>query len=50
MELLKRRLLKEPQAFRNMFIADSANAIVWEFQQPGFREFHQTFWELLLRG
>ena len=28
MELLKRRLLKEPQAFREMFITDGANAIV----------------------
>ena len=50
MELLKRRLLKEPQAFRDMFIADGANAIVWEFQQPELSEnFIKTFWELLLR-
>ena len=33
MELLKRRLLKEPQSFREMFIADGANAVVWELQQ-----------------
>jgi len=50
MELLKRRLLQEPQAFREMFIADGANAIVWEFQQPELSEgFIKTFWELLLR-
>jgi len=33
MALLRRRLLNEPQAFREMFIADGTNAIVWEFQQ-----------------
>jgi len=50
MELLKRRLLKEPQAFREMFITDGANAIVGEFQQPELSEdFIKTFWELLLR-
>ncbi|SDG76600.1 sulfide/dihydroorotate dehydrogenase-like FAD/NAD-binding protein [Propionivibrio dicarboxylicus] len=50
MELLKRRLLQEPQAFREMFIADGANAIVWEFQQPELSEsFINTFWEFLLR-
>ena len=50
MELLKRRLIQEPQAFREMFIADGANAIVWEFQQPELSEdFIKTFWELLLR-
>ena len=50
MALLQRRLLKEPQAFRDMFINDGANAIVWEFKQaelsPGFVH---TFWDLLLR-
>ena len=34
MALLQRRLLADPQAFRDMFIADGTNAIVWEFKQP----------------
>ena len=50
MALLQRRLLAEPQAFRDMFIADGTNAIVWEFQQPELGpEFVRTFWEMLLR-
>ncbi len=50
MALLQRRLLKEPQAFRDMFIADGTNAIVWEFKQPELSpEFVKTFWDLLLR-
>jgi len=50
MALLQRRLLQEPQAFREMFIADGANAIVWEFRQPELSaEFVRAFWELLLR-
>ena len=50
MALLRRRLLKEPKAFRDMFIADGAHAIVWEFQQaelsPGFI---RTMWDLMLK-
>ena len=50
MALLQRRLLKEPAAFRDMFIADGANAIVWEFKQAELSaEFVRTFWDLLLR-
>jgi glutamate synthase (NADPH/NADH) small chain len=50
MALLQRRLLQEPQAFRDMFIADGANAVVWEFRQPELSpEFVRTFWDLLLR-
>lgn len=50
MALLQRRLLKEPQAFRDMFIADGTNAIVWEFQQPELgAEFVRTLWDLMLR-
>ena len=48
--LLKRRLLSEPQAFRDMFIADGANALVWEFQQEDLgAEFTRRFWQQLLR-
>ncbi|MFT3847926.1 MAG: sulfide/dihydroorotate dehydrogenase-like FAD/NAD-binding protein [Propionivibrio sp.] len=50
MALLQRRLLAEPQAFRDMFIADGTNAIVWEFKQPELgADFIKTFWNLLLR-
>jgi glutamate synthase (NADPH/NADH) small chain len=50
MALLRRRLLSEPQAFRDMFIADGSNAMVWEFQQEELSpEFTRTFWGLLLR-
>ena len=50
MALLQRRLLAEPHAFRDMFIADGTNAIVWEFKQPELSaEFTKTFWNLLLR-
>lgn len=50
MALLQRRLLADPQAFRDMFIADGTNAIVWEFKQPELgADFIKTFWSLLLR-
>ena len=50
MELLRRRLLQQPGAFRDMFIADGTNAVVWEFQQPELgAQFVRTLWELLLR-
>lgn len=50
MALLQRRLLQEPQAFRDMFIADGANAVVWEFKQSELSaEFTKTFWNLLSR-
>ncbi len=48
--LLRRRLLSEPQAFRDMFIADGTNAMVWEFQQDELSaEFIRSMWGLLLR-
>ena len=50
MELLRRRLLQQPDAFRGMFIADGSNAVVWEFQQAELgAQFVRTLWELLLR-
>ena len=50
MELLRRRLLQQPDAFRDMFIADGTNAVVWEFQQPELgAQFVRTLWELLVR-
>jgi len=49
MALLQRRLQHEPQAFRDLFIADGLNAVAWEFQQPELgTEFVRAFWNLLL--
>ncbi len=49
-DLLRRRLLTEPQSFRDMFISDGANAIVWEFKQEELSaEFVRTMWDLMLR-
>ena len=51
LSLLRRRLLAEPDAFRQVFIADGMQAIAWEFQQPELgARFIKTFWDLLLRG
>ncbi len=48
--LLRRRLLSEPQAFRDIFIADGSEAMVWEFQQEELgATFIQTLWALLLK-
>ena len=35
MDLLKRRLLTEPRAFRELFISEGMQAVAWEFGQPG---------------
>ena len=50
MALLRRRLLDDPRAFRDLFIADGTAAIAAEFKQDELSaEFIRTFWELLLR-
>ncbi len=50
MALLRRRLLSEPQAFRDIFIADGSEAMIWEFQQEDLGpEFVRTLWALMLR-
>ena len=50
LSLLRRRLLSEPQAFRDMFIADGSNAMAWEFKQDELSaEFIRTMWSLMLR-
>ena len=50
MALLQRRLMQDPQAFRDLFMADGANAIVWEFQQDELgADFVKTLWAILLR-
>jgi glutamate synthase (NADPH/NADH) small chain len=48
-ELLKRRLVAEPQAFREMFLTDGIQAAAWEFQQPELsKAFVEKVWALLL--
>jgi len=48
--LLKRRLLAEPRAFRELFITDGMQAVAWEFQQPELsKEFVERLWVMLLR-
>jgi glutamate synthase (NADPH/NADH) small chain len=49
--LLQRRLLTEPQAFHDMFMADGLQAVVWEFQQEELgAEFTRTLWKLLVKN
>ncbi len=49
--LLRKRLLQDPNAFRDMFVADGTQAIVWEFRQDELGPaFTRTLWDLLLRG
>ena len=49
-ELLRRRLEADPQAFRETFIEDGMNAVTWEFAQPELgEEFTRAMWEVLLR-
>ena len=49
--LLRKRLLKDPNTFREMFVADGTQAIVWEFRQDELgAAFTRTLWDLLLRG
>jgi glutamate synthase (NADPH/NADH) small chain len=50
LSLLRNRLLKSPQSFRSMFVADGTQAIAWEFQQDELGEqFTRTLWDLLVR-
>ncbi len=50
-ELLRRRLEADPQAFRETFIEDGMNAVTWEFSQPELGEdFTRALWEVLVRG
>lgn len=49
-ELLRRRLETQPQAFREMFIEDGMAAVAWEFAQPELGpEFIQAMWDVLRR-
>lgn len=48
--LLRKRLVSEPQAFRDLFIHDGMQAVAFEFQQEELsREFTLALWETLLR-
>lgn len=50
LELLKRRLVAEPRAFREMFVTDGLQAVAWEFNQPELsKDFTVKLWDLLLR-
>ncbi len=50
-ELLRRRLEADPQAFRETFIEAGMNAVTWEFSQPELGEdFTRALWEVLRRG
>lgn len=50
LELLRRRLVSDPRAFREMFITDGIAAVVGEFRQDQLSpEFTRTMWEMLLR-
>lgn len=49
--LLQRRLLAEPQAFRDMFVSDGMKAVAWEFQQEELgADFTKALWKLLLKN
>jgi glutamate synthase (NADPH/NADH) small chain len=48
--LLRRRLLSQPQAFRDMFISEGMSAVAWEFGQDVLSpEFVRAMWAMLLR-
>lgn len=50
-ELLRRHLVSDPRAFRELFIADGMQAVAWEFRQPELSDrFVRTLWSMLLRG
>ncbi|MEJ2117914.1 MAG: 2-polyprenylphenol hydroxylase, partial [Alphaproteobacteria bacterium] len=51
LDLLKRRLVADPQSFRQMFIGEGMDAIAWEFKQDALgADFTKTLWNLLLAG
>jgi glutamate synthase (NADPH/NADH) small chain len=49
--LLERRLITEPRAFREMFIAEGVQAVAGEFGRPELgADFVRALWAVLLRG
>ncbi len=50
LDVLKRRLLQDPRAFRDIFLSEGMQAVAWEFQQPELgADFVRTLWEAMLR-
>ncbi|MEN0128950.1 MAG: sulfide/dihydroorotate dehydrogenase-like FAD/NAD-binding protein, partial [Brevundimonas sp.] len=50
LDLLERRLVADPRAFRDLFIADGMAAVAWEFRQSELsRDFVVRMWDMLLR-
>ncbi len=48
--LLRKRLESDPKSLRQMFLADGASALAWEFDQEKLgADFIKAFWEILLR-
>ena len=48
--LLRKRLESDPRSLRQMFLADGASALAWEFDQEKLgAAFIKAFWEILLR-
>ena len=51
MDVLKKHLAADPRSLRNVFIADGAQAMAWEFQKDELGEsFIKTLWGLLLKN
>ncbi|MDR0944999.1 MAG: hypothetical protein LBM66_02390, partial [Bifidobacteriaceae bacterium] len=51
MDLLERRLVAQPEVFRDMFISDGVFAAAKEFREPELsKEFTLRLWDALLRG
>lgn len=47
--LLRRRLLTDPDMFRDMFISDGMSAVVWEFKQDELgKDFVRKLWAMLV--
>lgn len=50
LDLLKRRLVSDPSAFRQMFIDDGVAAVMWEFSQDELSpDFAKQMWDVLVR-
>jgi glutamate synthase (NADPH/NADH) small chain len=50
LDLLQRRLVADPRAFRELFTADGIGAVAWEFRQDELSaEFTNQLWDVLSR-
>jgi glutamate synthase (NADPH/NADH) small chain len=52
LELLERRLVQEPRAFRDLFLSEGMAAIAWEFRRGNDlgKDFTIRLWDILLAG